>query len=89
MNSPTCGRIPGRLVKDPDFRCRCLGNAWAIDEKPCAKVQLAEGKIDVVDNFVYLGNYMKVASLPLLKDAALRGENLENSYSCLLVKKFL
>ena len=87
MNSPTCGRIPGRLVKDPDFRCRrCLGNAQAIDERPCAKVQLAEGKIDVADNFVYLGDYMKVVSLPLLKDAALRGENLENSYPCLLVK---
>ena len=58
MNSPTCKHIPCRLVKDPDFRCRrCLGNAWAIDGRPCAKVQLAEGKIGVVDNFVYPGDY--------------------------------
>ena len=24
-----CSDIPGRLFEDPDFRCRCLGNAWA------------------------------------------------------------
>ena len=90
MNSPTCKHIPCRLVKDPDFRCRrCLGNAWAIDGRPCAKVQLAEGKIGVVDNFVYPGDYTCQdggCELATIKDAALRGENLENSYPCLLVK---
>ena len=32
---------------------------------------------------------VEVVSLPLLRDAALHGENLENSYPCLLVKQFL
>ena len=35
---------------------RCLGNAWVIDGRPCVEVQLADGKLDVVDNFVYLGD---------------------------------
>ena len=51
-----CSNIPGRLAEDPDFRCRsCLGNARAVDGRPCVEVQLADGKLDVVDNFVYLG----------------------------------
>ena len=49
--------IPARLVEDPDSWCwRHLGNAPAIDGKPCVEVQLADGKLDVVDNFVYLGD---------------------------------
>ena len=52
-----CSDIPHRLVEDPGFRCRrCLGNAQAIDRRPCVKVQLADGKLDVVDNIVYLGD---------------------------------
>ena len=52
-----CSNILGRLIEDPDFRCRrCLGNARAIDGRPCAEVQLADGRLDVVDNFVYLGD---------------------------------
>ena len=52
-----CSSIPGRLVEDPDFRCRrCLGNARAINGRPCVEAQLADGKLDVVDNFVYLGD---------------------------------
>ena len=52
-----CSDIPGRLVEDPDFRCRrCLGNAWVIDGRPCVELQLADGKLDVVDSFVYLGD---------------------------------
>ena len=31
---------------------------------------------------------VEVVSLPLLKDAARHGENLENCYPCLLVKQF-
>ena len=71
---------PGSIVKDPDFRCsRCLGNAHAIDGGPCVEVQLADGELDVVNSFVYLGDCIcpgKVVSLPLLKDAALHWENL-------------
>ena len=37
----------------------------------------------LVTVFVQVG----VVSLPLLKDAALHGENLENSYLCLLVNQ--
>ena len=34
-----CSNNPGRLVKDPNFRCgRCLGNARAIDRRPCVEV---------------------------------------------------
>ena len=40
-----CSNIPGRLSKDPDFTCGCLGNAKAIDERPCVEVQLADGKV--------------------------------------------
>ena len=51
-----CFDIPGRLVEDPDLRCRrCLGNARAIHGKPCVEIQLSDGNLDVVDNFVYLG----------------------------------
>ena len=85
--------IPGRVVKDPEFRFRrCLGNGRAIDGRPCVEVQLPQGKIDVVDNFVYFGilvTVFEVVSLPLLRDATQHGENLENSYPCLLVKQFL
>ena len=52
-----CSDIPGRLIEDPDFRStRCLGNAQAIDGRTCVEVQLADGKLDVVDNFYYLGD---------------------------------
>ena len=39
----------------------CLGHAWAIDGRPYVEVQLADGKLDVVDNFVYLGNCISLA----------------------------
>ena len=52
-----CSDIPGRLVENPDFRCRrYLGNTLAIDGRPCVEVQLGDGKLDVVDKFVYLGD---------------------------------
>ena len=52
-----CSDIPGRLLEDPDFRCkRCLGNAWTADGRPCVEVQLSDGKLDAYNNFVYLGN---------------------------------
>ena len=52
-----CSDIQGILVKDPDFRCRrCLGNAWAIDGRPCVEVQLVDGKLEVVGSFVYLSD---------------------------------
>ena len=44
-------------MRDPDFICRrCLGNVRAIDRRPYVEVQLAAYKLDVVDNFVYLGD---------------------------------
>ena len=50
-----CSFSMSSLFEDPDFSCRrCLGNARPIDGRPCVEVQLAEGKLDVVDNFVYL-----------------------------------
>ena len=30
----SCSDIPGRLAEDPDFSCRCLGNASAVDGRP-------------------------------------------------------
>ena len=68
-----CSNIPGRLDEDPDFRCRCLGNTWAIDGRPCVQVQPTHGKHDVVDNFVYLGDCICPGGgceLAFLKDAA-------------------
>ena len=87
-----CSDIPGGLAKDPDFRGRCPGNAWAIDRRPCVEVQLADEKLDVVNNFVYFGDcicQVEVLNLPLSKDATLHGESLKKSYPCLLVKQFL
>ena len=52
-----CSDFPSRLLEDSDFRCRrCLDNAQAIDERPHVEVQLADGKLDIVDNFTYLGD---------------------------------
>ena len=49
--------IPGRLVENPDFRCRRrLGNVRAIDWRLCVEVQFADEKLNVVNNFVYLGD---------------------------------
>ena len=51
-----CFNIPGKLAEDPYFRCRCLGNAQVIDGRPSVEGQLADEKLDVDDNFVYLGD---------------------------------
>ena len=37
-----CSDIPGRLVEKPDFRCRCLCSARAIDGRPCVEVLVLE-----------------------------------------------
>ena len=52
-----CSEIPGKLVEDPDFRCRYLGNTRVIDGRHYVEVQLAYGKLDVLDNFANLGDY--------------------------------
>ena len=53
-----CSNNPSGLVEDPNFRCgMCLGNARATDRRPCVEVQLADRKVNVVDNFVYLGDF--------------------------------
>ena len=51
-----CSDITGRLVEDPDFGYRCLVNVRTTDGRPCVEVQLADGKLDEVDRFVYLGD---------------------------------
>ena len=51
-----CSDNPGRLFEDPVFRCRCLRSAQAIDGRPCVAVEISGGKLDVVDNFIYLGD---------------------------------
>ena len=48
--------MTGRLVEDPDFGYRCLVNARTTDGRPCVEVQLADGMLDEVDRFVYLGD---------------------------------
>ena len=49
-------KFPGRPTEDPNFRFRsCFGNPQAIDRRPGVKVQCADGKIDLVDKCVYLG----------------------------------
>ena len=54
---PKCSDIPGRLAEGPDLKFRrCLGNAQAIAGRSCVAVHLANGKLDVVENFVYLGD---------------------------------
>ena len=69
-----CSNNPGRVVEDLNFRCRrCLGNGGAIDGRPCVEVQLADGKLNVVDNFVYLGDRICPGG----------------GYPCLLLKQFL
>ena len=85
--------IPGRLVEDPDSRCRrCLGNVRTTDGRPCVEVQLGDEKLDVVDNFVYLGGCIcpgGCSELRTIKRCRSDGENLKNSYPCLFVKQFL
>ena len=83
-----CSDVPGKLVEDPDFRCkRCLGTAQAIDGRLCTEVQL-----DAVDNFVYPddcicpGGGFELATIKRCHSALGR---LENSCPCLLVKQFL
>ena len=88
-----CSSIPGRLVEDPDSRCRrCLGNVRTTDARTCVEVQLGDEKLDVVDNFVYLGECIcpnGCCELPTIKRYCSDRENLKNSYPCLLVKQFL
>ena len=77
-----CSEIPGKLVEDPDFRCRCLGNTRVIDGRHYVEVQLAYGKLDVLDNFVYLGDYTCPGGgceLATIKWCLSAWESLENS----------
>ena len=47
-----CNGIKGPLRPDPEFRCtRCLGTAWAIDEREVSEVE-------VVPEFRYLGDML-------------------------------
>ena len=81
-----CSDIPGRLVEDPHFRCRrCLGNAQAIDGRPCIEFQLANDKLDVVGNFICLSGGCEIVTIKRCHSA---WDSLENCYPCLLVKQF-
>ena len=63
-----------------------------IDGRPCLEVQLDDGKLDVVDNFVYLGDCICSSvgcELATIKRCRSAWANLENSYPSLLVKEFL
>ena len=63
-----------------------------IDGRPCLEVQLDDGKLDVVDNFVYLGDCICSGvgcELATIKRCRSAWANLENSYPSLLVKEFL
>ena len=53
-----CSDIPGRLVEDSNFRWWILVNAQASDGRPCVEFQLIDSKLDVIDNFVYLGDFI-------------------------------
>ena len=88
-----CSDTPDRIVKDPDFRCRrCLGNARAIDGRPCvlkSNLQMANLMWLILSILVTSFVQVEVVSLALLKDTALHGENLKKCYFCLIVKQFL
>jgi len=52
-----CSDISGRLVEDPDFKCRrCLGTARPIDNIPAVDFKVGEDVLEVVDSFCYLGD---------------------------------
>ena len=52
-----CSGISGRLIDDPDFRCkRCQGIARPIDARPCTEVHIGGEPVEVVDGFCYLGD---------------------------------
>ena len=77
--------IPRGLVEEPDFRCRmCLCSTRAINGRPCVEVQLPDGKLDVVDNTVYLGD--RICSGIRCRSAWGKFRELLH---CLLVKQFL
>ena len=84
-----CSDIPGRLVEDPDLGVEgVLVMHGQLRED--VEVQLAGGKLDVVDSFVYLGDCVCLdgcIELATFKNASLYGENLGNRYPCL--KQFL
>ena len=54
-----CSGIKGPLRPDPEFRCaRCLGTAWAIDEREVSEVEVGNEKLEVVPEFCYLGDML-------------------------------
>ena len=52
-----CSGISGRLVEDPEFKCkRCLGAARPIDNRPMVDFSIGDDVLEVVDSFCYLGD---------------------------------
>ena len=51
--------IKGRLLPDSQFRCaRCLGTDRAIDERQSLEVEVGNEKLEVVQEFCYLGDML-------------------------------
>ena len=54
-----CSGIKGRLLPDSVFRCaRCLGTAWAIDERQSLEAEVGNEKLEFVSEFCYLGDML-------------------------------
>ena len=54
-----CSGIKGLLRPDHEFMCaRCLGTAWAIDEREVSEVEVGNEKLEVVPEFCYLGDML-------------------------------
>ena len=52
-----CSDVKGRLVEDPNFKCRrCLGKARPIDARSAVKFKSGDHDLDIVNEFCYLGD---------------------------------
>ena len=52
-----CSNVKGRLVEDPNFKCRrCLGNARPIGARPAVELKVGDDVLDIVNDFCYLGD---------------------------------
>ena len=64
----------------------------ATDGRPCVEVQLADGTLDVADNFVYLGDCICPGGgceLATIKKCYSAWGNFREMLPCLLAKQFL
>ena len=74
-----CSGVTGRLKADPNFVCpRCAGLARPIDGRSVTEVVVDGKKLEVVDEFCYLGDM--AASTPSSTDAESPGLVSESCY---------